>query len=804
MALKPIRRLLQLTKNLSWFLTGLVLLLHVDGVAYAQSFPATMIPTQHKLDQGSPDSATPNDATVFLSAKVNGNPDIDVLPFTERGQQLYLSKETATQLGFSADFLKSVSASTPLDAYPGVKADYNRSQQSVSITAPFSILSLDTAVVGGAGGAPTFASASPGLLLNYDLYSTYTNQTDASLSSFMELRGFNNLGVLSSSYLLQGQRIHDQPGLQRTTVRLDTTFQHSFQDKEITFRLGDAITNGLSWTRQTRIGGFQLARNFSLQPYKTTTPLPAYFGSAALPSAVELFVNGIQQYNGRVPAGPFELKTLPVVNGAGQAQVVLTDALGRRTAIDFPFYNSTRLLRKGLTDWSFETGYVRKDYGFRSFEYSQDPMASATLRHGLTDWLTAEAHAEGSKGAAAGGVGAVATLGMLGTVSGSWAQGQAQGAKGAQYSAGYQLQRGPFSLGGSTQRTAGNYRDVSSLYGSTPVLRSDNAYVGYDMRKWGNVALNYVQLQLADQPRYRYGGASWSRAFPYGVSVSLSANQNLDVRSDRSIYLNVSFNLGKGTSAYTSAVRSSEASSYSIGMQRSAPSADGWSWNIQAEKSDQQPINANGQVSKRTQYLDFNAGISGAGNNQYAYAGASGSIAAMGGGVFASRRIHDAFAVVSTDGVPDVPIMNQNRLVGATNSRGLALVPSLQSYQHNKISLDPTNLPINMRIDQVNTDVTPHYRSGVNIRFAMQAVHAASLILHGPDGRVVPMGAQVFLNNGQEPTGWVGYDGRLYLEGLHADNHLAVRGDTLNCTVRFSYQAKADSVPELGPLQCKP
>lgn len=762
-----------------------------------------MVPTQHKLE-GSPDPAAPNDETVFLSAQVNGNPDIDLVPFTERGGQLYLSKETATQLGFSADFLKSVSAGTPLDAYPGVKADYNRSLQSVSITAPFSILSLGTTVMGGTGGTPTFATASPGLLLNYDLYSTYTNQKDATLSSFTELRGFNDWGLLSNSYLLQGQRTHDQPGLQRTTVRMDTSFQHSFQDKEVTLRLGDAVTNGLSWTRQTRIGGFQLARNFSLQPYQTRTPLPAYFGSAALPSSVDLFVNGIRQYNGNIPAGPFELKALPTVNGAGQAQVVLTDALGRQTAVDFPFYSSTQLLRKGLTDWSFETGYVRQDYGFRSFEYSHDPMASGTIRHGLTNWLTAEAHAEGSKGAAAGGIGVVATIGMLGTASGSWAKGGAQGAKGSQYSAGYQLQRGPFSLGGRTQRTVGDYRDVASLYGGTPVLRSDNAYTSFDMRTWGNVALNYVQLQVPDQPRYRYGGASWSRSFSHGISVSLSANQNLDLRSDRSVYLNVSFNLSKGVSAYTSAVRSGGTSSYSAGAQGSARSADGWGWGVQAQKSDQQAPNASGQVSKRTQHLDFNAGINSANENQYAYAGVSGSLVAMGGGVFASRRIYDGFAVVSTDGVPDVPILNQNRPVGATNSRGLALVPSLQSYQHNKISLDPTNLPINMRIDQVNTEVTPRYGSGVNIRFAMQTVHAASLILHGPDGRVVPMGAQVFLNNEPEPTGWVGYDGRVYLEGLKADNQLTVRGDILNCTVHFSYQAHADSVPELGPLQCKP
>ncbi|MEO6984445.1 MAG: fimbria/pilus outer membrane usher protein [Paralcaligenes sp.] len=766
-------------------------------LALAQPFPPALTPTAHK-----PDPATVADS-VFLSVKLNGNQDADFVPFTDRQGELYLTKESATQLGFSAEYLQGVSASTPLSQYPDVKVDYNRSLQSVSITAPFSALNLSTAVVGARGGARTVASASPGLVLNYDLYSSYDNQNNANLSGFAQLRAFNNFGVLSDSYLFSEQRLQGQPGWQRTIVRMDTTLEHSLQDKELTFRLGDTLTNGLSWTRQTRLGGLQISRNFTLQPYQTTTPLPAYFGSAALPSAVELYVNGIQQYNGNVPAGPFVLNAMPSVNGAGQAQVVLTDALGRRTSVDFSYYNASKLLRKGLTDWSFETGYVRENYGFESFRYGHDPMASGTVRHGFTNWFTGEGHLEGSKGIVSGGLGAVVNIGDLGVVSAAWAQSKALGVNGGQYSLGYQVQRGPFNAGFNTQRSIGGFSDVAGLYGGSPVLRNDSAYVGFSAGKIGNFSLNYALLQQADQPRYRYGGASWSRSFGQGVSVSLSANQNLDVRSDRAIYLSVNFSLGKNVSAYASAARTDGASTYTSGASHSA-SGDEWGWSVQAQQADQQTATANGQISRQFQYLDFGAGISSAGASQYGYASASGSLVAMGGGVFAARRIYDGFAVVSTDGVPNVPIKSQNRVVGDTNSRGLLLVPSLQSYQHNKISVDPTNLPVNMRIERVDTDVVPRYGSGVNVKFTMETVHAASLILHGPDGQVIPMGEQAFLNHGKEPAGWVGYDGRLYLEGLKEDNYLSIQGEDINCTLRFRYTAKADTVPEMGPLLCKP
>ncbi|HEY9461258.1 MAG TPA: fimbria/pilus outer membrane usher protein, partial [Paralcaligenes sp.] len=341
-------------------------------------------------------------------------------------------------------------------------------------------------------------------------------------------------------------------------------------------------------------------------------------------------------------------------------------------------------------------------------------------------------------------------------------------------------------------------------YGSIPAIRSDSAYIGLDTGKFGSIGFNYTNLQQADQAAFRYGGVSWSRSFNSGISLSISGNQNLNDRGDRSIYLNLSFNWDKGVSAYSSAVQSKGANTYSVGVNRSAPIEGDWSWSVQGQQADQQGASASAQVSTRMRYLDFNAGANSAGASQNAYAGASGSIVAMGGGVFASRRIYDGFAIVSTDGVPDVPIKNQNRPVGNTDSRGLLLVPGLQSYQDNKISIDPTDLPIDMHIDRVNLNVVPRLASGLNVKFKMERVLAASLILHRPDGQNVAMGGQVFLNGSQQTAGWVGYDGRVYVEGLKADNHLLVQDDGENCAVRFPYHAKADTLPEIGPLVCTP
>ena len=107
-----------------------------------------------------------------------------------------------------------------------------------------------------------------------------------------------------------------------------------------------------------------------------TTPLAQFLGEATLPSAVDLYINGVKQYSGNVPAGPFQLNTVPTINGAGSAQVVLTDAFGRSSVINLSLYATNRLLQAGLADWSVEVGPVRERYGVASFDYASRQLLS--------------------------------------------------------------------------------------------------------------------------------------------------------------------------------------------------------------------------------------------------------------------------------------------------------------------------------------------------------------------------------------------------------------------------------------------
>ncbi|MFT4463554.1 MAG: hypothetical protein ACMX3H_00455 [Sodalis sp. (in: enterobacteria)] len=75
--------------------------------------------------------------------------------------------------------------------------------------------------------------------------------------------------------------------------------------------MGDLITGAVSWSSRVRLGGVQIARDFALQPYRVTYPLPSFSGSAVVPTTVDMFVNGFKTNSESLQPGPWSLNNLP-------------------------------------------------------------------------------------------------------------------------------------------------------------------------------------------------------------------------------------------------------------------------------------------------------------------------------------------------------------------------------------------------------------------------------------------------------------------------------------------------------------
>jgi outer membrane usher protein len=413
-----------------------------------------------------------------------------LLPFTENRGRLQASPEVLRQLGFNA----SGDAPVYLDQISGAVVRYDAHMQTLALDVPLDQLTLPTTVLSRPQTRAPAGNASPGALLNYDVYGSRVDTLgNLSLSSELRVFGIGN-GTFENTAI---SRRYQQPGDRHwrgESVRLDTRWSLDFPDSAMTLEVGDFYSGFVDWTRPVRLGGLQIGRNYGLQPYRVLTPTPSFLGQAVVPSTVELYVDGLRQYSGQVPVGPFQLAAQPGISGTGNAQVVVTDAFGRMQTLDFSFYGTQQLLAKGLSDWSAGVGHLREDFGQRSFAYDDRTVASASWRGGVSDTFTGEAHAEGGGGLAQAGVGGWWLLGAAGVFNAAYAHSDYHGLQGGQWALGYSWNnRRSTSI--CAAYAAGDYRDLGALQGNLPPSISEQATVGLDLLRLGTLSASYLRLR---------------------------------------------------------------------------------------------------------------------------------------------------------------------------------------------------------------------------------------------------------------------------------------------------------------------
>lgn len=745
---------------------------------------------------------------LYLDVKLNGA-YTGISHFYYDEDQLWADVTILRQLGFILP--DGLIDPVRLNSLPGLQVNYNKQQQAVDIIAPLTLLNLNKTVIDTRENKGQKASASPGILLNYNLYGTQSDHHSTSLNAFTEIRAFNALGVLSSTALSNGYRSNDEHNKwNKRTVRLDTYWSTSFPEQMITFRAGDILSSALSWTRSTRLGGLQIGTNFDLQPYRITTPLSSFFGSATLPSAVELYINGLKQYSGEVPAGPFEINTSPSFSGIGDAQLVLTDALGQNTTLNFSLYNTHRLLQPGLSDWSLELGAIRENYGLASFDYGKNPIGSGTWRYGVNRFLSTETHAELGKNLTNAGIGSTWLLGNRGGIFFiSLAGSEHEGQSGTQYTANYSWNNDHFHININNMETFGDYRDVASQYGNISTRRHQQFSTGYSAAYLGSLGLSYNKLNYAQENSTEFASIYWAKSLGQRLNLNFNYNYDISDSKNNSASLGATISLERNKSVSAHIQQMDQRYVTVVDALQSIPSAGGLGWRAQAQNTVSDNIDSNQaglfELSYLGRYGQLQGGISSRENNFSTYANATGSLVLMGRGIFATRQINNGFAVVSTQGIGDVPVLLQNNRIGMTNSRGLLLVSPLSAYHSNKISIDPMDLAADLYIDTVDIEAIPTDRAGILVNFNIKPVSSASIILHDVHDQPLATGSQVYLSSKKDkPSGMVGFDGEVYLEVLDQHNILKVITPSKEiCTASFDYLKQNDDIPLIGPLVCQ-
>lgn len=218
-----------------------------------------------------------------------------------------------------------------------------------------------------------------GFTLNYSLLARETDNDVARQALIFEPRlSLGPLGVLDSGWVAD----HESSG--NTQWRnLDTKLTRYFVDAAVTMQLGEVRSQQTFNQSGQSIIGARIARDFSIRPDISNSPVFSFYTDVERPSTVTLFVNGQQRRQQEIQ-NPGEVRLSDYrPNASGRVAVVVTDITGSEQVLELDLYQDRDLLNPGQIDFSLAAGQFNSERpGLASA-----PVVDGYFRVGLTHWL---------------------------------------------------------------------------------------------------------------------------------------------------------------------------------------------------------------------------------------------------------------------------------------------------------------------------------------------------------------------------------------------------------------------------------
>ena len=633
-----------------------------------------------------------------------------------------------------------------------------------------------------------------GGFLNYDLrYDRSVGLT--SLGANWEIGAFAEAGLFSSSFFSGNN--------DRGTIRLDTAFRRDDPERITSAVAGDTITRAGSYGASVRIGGLQYQRNFGTAPLLITYPSADVGGIAVVPSTVDIYIGNAKAYSTQVKPGPFSLQNLPVPVGAGNVRVVVRDVFGKESTVVVPYVRYDAMLKEGLHDFSYEAGFLRRNYAVRSNDYS-DFAAVATHRYGVTNWLTLEGHAEVM--ADRGNLGGVIqmtmpVLGLVG-IGGAASNGNGTGTLGKVF---FQRNERDWTVGAAAQQQSRNYMDVASEPGQIRTLgtRQASASARIGDRNW----LNVLGLRTTDQTgAFNTATLGWTLSLTQSATLTANLSRFWGDQPKSTVFsILLALPLGERDFATASVERRSDEQKPDVllNVNRNLLETDSFGYRVLVgEQSAARRLELG--AFWRTGVGEFGVEAADSFGVSATRAYARGGVATVGGEWRISRYLDQSFAMVKVGDFADVRVYANSQPVGKTDTSGVAVIPRLSGFLPNRITFEPEDIPLEGSFGENAKQVKIANRMGVLVDMGVLRRLSATLTLTEASGRPVPAGASARVGEAEEEFP-VARQGRVYVSGLERakPNVLHVRIGERACRATVVLPDGFASGSTLGSFTCQ-
>jgi outer membrane usher protein len=629
---------------------------------------------------------------------------------------------------------------------------------------------------------------------NYDLSLEKGHGTKSRLDGIFEGGFFSRFGAVTSNFILR------EIGRDNSVVRLDTLWAMDDVEKRQVFRLGDSFTRGGAMGRPVRFAGFQWATNFGTDPGFISFPTPSVSGLAERASVVDVLVNNVKVLSKETPAGPFDVYKVPVTTGKGEVSLIVKDFLGREHGVIVPYYASPALLKRGLSDFSYEAGFRRENYSLGSDDYG-GLLFSGSHRYGFTDSLTGEAHLEVEETTRMASIGGVWLHPSFGSFSLGIAGSHGSYGWGQQGLFGYSYVSRPFNFGITARMSSPRFDQIDlnrRLSHKYQYLMSAGAGLG----RLGSLGLTFTYQRQFERERTSILTGSYNiRLWKGHLNVSGYQSFHADATYGLTATYSIPVSRERTLTAYGSAGRENHDAGVEL-LKSVSTFESGYGYRVRAEKSGEAE-RFHGSVAGQSEWGRATLDVSRLDGLNFYRGSLSGSLGVLDGKFFASRWIAQSFGIAQVAEYENVKVYRSNQEAGRTNSRGYLMIPNLLPYYSNTLRAEDSDLPFDCRIESTTVTAVPYFRSGVTVRFPIKPVRGATVTMVRPDGTFLPPGTVLRRPDVLEEW-YVALKGLAYLTELPV-GEVKGRAETEKGTCTFTLMVPKDlsSVPDLGTVVCK-
>ena len=689
-------------------------------------------------------------------------------------------------------------------AYPQTEVELRPGREQVSLLVSSDALrplSEDMGVYhsGGTGG-----------LFNYEVLgqsSEFSGQKRNYYSANTEL-GFN-----AGDWIVRSRQSMSVQEENRNFQSLYTYAQKTFVPYKSTLQAGQ-INISNSVFQGAAITGLQVVPDAALQGRGLGGATVE--GIAQSAARVEVRQSGALIHTSLVPAGPFKLENVQLLNGATDLDVRVIEANGAQRSFTVPAASLSQVT-VSAPGYSMAAGKVRT--------FEADEMQSPMVVTGTGGWALG-ANSTLSTGLMASDNGYQAgawtldsrvlpttTLSLRNTLSNA----SEEGVKGAQASASVTTNlTKTISAGFSVTRQTAGYRD---LLDTTRLQTHDyvdglsrDQYgfsLGWSHELLGSVSAGYSASSTFGGRSTRRLNASWGKSFKY-ASVNFNVERNvggkdydeddLDLYGNRlvnddgnAMYLSINVPLGNNRNVRSYANKRDGKTRF--GSTFSDSSSKLASYNLSAERNQEnKQQDFSGDVSFTPRYAQVGLGYSRSGEDSTSYRGQlRGGVALHENGVTLSPyHLKDTFAVAKVGDVSGVKLNTPSGPVW-TDPWGNAVIPQMNAYSSTRVEIDTKSLPRNVDVQNGFKGVSAGRGSVSSLDFPVLKSRRVMLRITDTAGKPIAKGSAVLDATGKFVTAVVD-DGKVFLTSEGSlDGGLSVSyGEGKSCAVSFELPDEPD------------